>query len=130
MNIRRERRMPDRCMDRFGPVPIAAAEDQLPVRSCSLLEFIKCGDQADVIFGGMFEERDVKEEWPMQLIKPCHFGAGGFTRAGKKTLMFEAILNDRDLFLRQSEETRDVPCSGSTDSDDPILPLNDSRDDH
>ena len=110
-------------MNHIGPVPITAGQSELPVRPSRGLELFECFDERQMIFSRVFEARDVKEERFLQLITRGGFAFGLRSRAWKKALVIEAIVNDGDTGTIHLEKTNDILGGIFANGDDLILAM-------
>src|SRR5689334_1785055 len=99
------------------PMPIASPEHELPIGTGRRLKRIKSGDQSHVVLGRVLETRDIKKERPVQSENIPGHGESFIARAGKKTLMLDAIVNDRNPLARHPEEAADIPTRVFADRD-------------
>src|SRR5689334_11300431 len=99
------------------PMPIASPEHELPIGTGRRLKRIKSGNQARVVFGRGIDMRSIKEERSLQTEDIPGHSDIFIAPAGKKTLMLDAIVNDRSPLARHPEEAADNPTRVFADRD-------------
>src|SRR5206468_3287351 len=99
-------------MDDFRSMPIAPGKNEFPFGMRAFLELVKRLDQAPMIFSGMLQARNVKETRRIVF-------AFGFGR--EKARMLDAVVNDIDPLLRQTEKFLHVVSGRLTDGNDFVL---------
>src|SRR6185437_11346220 len=107
----------------FGAVPITAAKDKLPMRACGGFEFVEGGYQAHMIFGRMFEARDVKEKWRLNLMALSDCLTRFDAVAREKALMVQAVMDDLDAIGLDLEKFTNIARRIFADGDDGVLAL-------
>src|SRR5881296_1573656 len=117
-----KRRLMNRFVNDFSPVPILTGEDKLPGRVGRLFELVEGRDQPDVIFAGMFESRDVKKKRVLDFQRLPDTGFSFLIGERSKTGMIEAVVDDPNAIARDIEEPENIPRGIATDGDDRMLP--------
>lgn len=113
-------------MNGFRAMPIAAAQDQLPVGACGGFELVEGRNEPDMVFSRVFQSCNVKEERGGQFVPGQNPRAGFPGGAGKKAFMLQAIMDDGDALRWQSEKLLNVVRGVVADGDDTILPPGDA----
>lgn len=114
-------RGPGGVVDAFGSVPITAAENEEPRGTGGGFETVEGFDEADVVFGGMFETRDVEEKGSVEIPPVCGDDFCGWHGTGKKALVVNPVQNDLLTRDRNAEELLDIPGGIGADSDQAVL---------
>lgn len=128
-NVAGVRRLSDAGMNLLGAMPIAAAEREEPIGTGLAFELFESFNEADVVFGGMFEAGDVEEKGSVQMKTSAGEGARGFGIGREETVVFEAVVNDIDLGAFDAEETLDIGRGVVADGDDLVLTAGELLDD-
>jgi hypothetical protein len=91
---------------------------------------VDCFSAGPVIFSGMLQTRDIKEEWSAGF----PVSAGGFVshRIGRraKSLVVQAVVNDAHAIARHVEETENIAGGISANGDNGVLSLRETLDDN
>ena len=122
LNIGCARRIADGPMNRVGAMPIAAGQSQLARGTGVLFETREGLDQAKVVFSGVLEARDVKEEGRGQTVAIENAFSGDLETGWRsEPAMVDAIVDDGDSLGGNGEETNDIARGAPANGDDARL---------
>jgi len=122
VNVVAPGRLANRFVDRFGAIPIFANKDKLPGRAGDGFELLEGGNQAHVVFAGVFEARDVEKKWLIDFERLAHAFVD-VTASRRETLMVEAVIDNANAVARDVEKAANVASGVAADGDDGVLPL-------
>src|SRR5205814_2614626 len=100
----------------------APGKSQFPICARGGFELLESRNQSHVIFSRMFESRDIKKKWALQIVTLRGFLLRFVAGAGKEPFMIQPIMNDGNPLARKPKKLCDVPSRIFADGNASILP--------
>ena len=121
LNVGGERRGFDAGVNGFGPVPVAAAENKLPIGFAAGFELVKSINQAGVIFARVFQARDIKKKGLSDSRSAGELELRASAIARKEAVVLQAIIDHRKFRAWYSKERFDVARGVFADGNNFVL---------